>query len=193
MYPSLLQRLRARVGSASTKRDPRPEGGVTGGAANSSSFFAAGTGKVMLSYSWGSKDPESGVFPNQQQVLAIRDGLERRGIACWIDTEEMRGNMTEVMTTVIANCNAVVVCMSPTYCRSGSNSLKEFNYAVLQKRRLLGAKTVPGTDMISGAYGFHMGSTMYYDLSHQPHTPEFEQQLTLLARDLKMVPMHSPA
>lgn len=51
----------------------------------------------MLSYSWGAN--VGGAWPNREDVLALKDVLQRRGYKCWIDLDWMMGNMDKVFLT----------------------------------------------------------------------------------------------
>jgi len=94
---------------------------------------------IMLSYSWGAN--VGGAWPNREDVLALKDVLQRRGYKCWIDLDWMMGNMDKVMAGVIENSAVVLACIHPEYNRVGGNAHKEWVYTC--KKKVLGTDFLP--------------------------------------------------
>lgn len=63
---------------------------------------------VMISYNWGSK----------KTVLKIREQLEKNGISCWIDVDDMSGSMNDAMSAAVENCTIFLMCYSRAYLES---------------------------------------------------------------------------
>ncbi|KAJ3122468.1 hypothetical protein HK098_002806 [Nowakowskiella sp. JEL0407] len=119
---------------------------------------------IMLSYSWG-KVNEQGEYHTQELVKRIKIGLEQRGFRVWMDTTDMRRDMTNKMTTVITNCLAVIACVTNDYHINNTNANDEFRFAYNNKKLIFGAKMTPETNMKIGAYGLRMGDSLYYDFA----------------------------
>ncbi|KAJ3130343.1 Kinesin-like protein kif15 [Nowakowskiella sp. JEL0407] len=122
---------------------------------------------VMLSYSWGEKDPITKKYPDQEKVKSLKVSLEKRNFDVWMDVFYMNGNMISKMKNVIEECAVMIACVSSSYHKENSNAYDEFLYACARKRdRVVGVKLTPDADMLGGAYGFKKGyHHLFYDIS----------------------------
>ncbi|KAJ3117189.1 hypothetical protein HK098_006316 [Nowakowskiella sp. JEL0407] len=144
-----------------------------------------GFGAIMISYSWGPKDNNTKLYPNQERAKRLADALEKRGRKVWIDTRFMRGNMFSKMGKVITNCMAVIACVSKDYHKEDSNADKEFNYACGLKKKIYGVKLAKDTNMMEGSYGFNKGhKDKFYNLADCESNTEYEAVVEELVRDL---------
>ncbi|KAJ3127461.1 Leucine-rich repeat serine/threonine-protein kinase 2 [Nowakowskiella sp. JEL0407] len=148
-----------------------------------------GRGTVMLSYSWGQQD-SNGAYPTQEIVIKICASLQARGFKVWMDIQQghMFGNMVEKMTTVISNCDAVIACVTNDYHTTRSTAYKEFMYACAMHKLIMGVKLTVDTNMLDGAYGFHMGYThKFYDVGGcWPMEDSWNKKIDELAFDLRV-------
>lgn len=78
---------------------------------------------IMLSYQWD----------NQEMVKQVFEQLEGLGFDCWMDIEDMSGNINERMAEAVEGSLVVVPFMTQKY-QESRNCKKELNYAdALQK------------------------------------------------------------
>ncbi|KAJ3128843.1 hypothetical protein HK098_003392 [Nowakowskiella sp. JEL0407] len=144
-----------------------------------------GFGTIMLSYSWGKKDLMTGLYLNQEAVKKIASALETRGFKVWLDVCYMKGNMVTKMMNVIANCDAVISCVTNEYHIETSNSYREFMCAWYRKKKIFGIKLAKDADMAGGAYGFYKGyGDKFYSLADCDSEKAYELILDELARDI---------
>ena len=69
----------------------------------------------MLSYRWGDMDPLTGRYPVQEKVKMLKLALEKRGHRVWMDVEQMRGAMDDVMYATVEQCAVFVACVTDAY------------------------------------------------------------------------------
>ena len=76
---------------------------------------------------------------NHKRVYELAKKLQMCGWSVWIDEDDMIGNIDAAMATGIENADAIIVCLTSTYCikinetaknpRLRDNCLKEWTYA----------------------------------------------------------------
>lgn len=82
---------------------------------------------LFFSYSYADKD----------KALVLLNRLKDR-FSVWNDIDNMKiGNVDMLMTKGIEESEVFICCASKNYCKPNSNSLKEFNCAILKKMRVV--------------------------------------------------------
>ncbi|KAJ3021271.1 UNVERIFIED_CONTAM: hypothetical protein HDU68_009716, partial [Siphonaria sp. JEL0065] len=130
---------------------------------------------VMLSYQWSSSQPK---------VLAVKKGLEGKGLKVWMDVEEMRGNINQRMAEAIDKSLVIVPFLNGDYQRS-YNCSKELNYADLRKKKLVPCLNLGPNDKPIGWAFAITAQLLYGDVSKlSPDTPEFDAQVDILYHEI---------
>lgn len=114
----------------------------------------------MLSYCWA----------NQARVLEVRAALKRRGVECWIDTEQMAAanNMLDGMATAVEQAHTVLVFVSRGYSESGPCRM-ELQYAKQLKRRIVPVIVEPGYKA-SGWLALAISGLLYFEITRSPRS-----------------------
>ena len=98
-------------------------------------------GQIMLSYCWGDQDPATGKFPNQEKVRRIKDALEARGYATWMDVDKMQGSTLNAMANAVEASAAVCIVMTKQYKESDACRMEaDYSYQLRKKTILLKAE-----------------------------------------------------
>eukprot|EP00045_Choanoeca_perplexa_P006967 m.61107 g.61107 ORF g.61107 m.61107 type:complete len:663 (+) comp13868_c1_seq19:1-1989(+) len=141
---------------------------------------------IMISYSWG-KQVADGTYPQQEIAKAVKAKLLSQGYKVWLDIDHMQGDMDRAMGVVISVCQAVVVCVSPSYHTQGGNAEAELKAAHKIRKPVFPIKTTADTDMhdIKTSFGFRFNGVKYYDAS-----VDFDKSMTELLRDMKAKNIH---
>ena len=61
----------------------------------------------FLTHNWGNRQ-ENGSYDNHERVRRIYEGLQRKGVTCWFDSERMTGTIQEQMSKGIDDSDCVV-------------------------------------------------------------------------------------
>jgi tRNA A37 threonylcarbamoyladenosine biosynthesis protein TsaE len=92
---------------------------------------------IMLSYCWGKAD-SNGVYPTQQLVLRIREGLQQRGYKVWLDVDDLCGSTLNAMANAVEKADIVCIVMTKAYKESAPCRMEaDYSY------QLNGANGVP--------------------------------------------------
>mmetsp|Transcript_4906 Transcript_4906/g.6848 ORF Transcript_4906/g.6848 Transcript_4906/m.6848 type:complete len:293 (+) Transcript_4906:112-990(+) len=148
---------------------------------------------VFLSHNWG-KDSEG--RDNHARVVSMAKYLEDQGIKCWIDEQEMSGDINRAMDNGINFSRTFIVCVTEDYMRKidgqgpnemQDNCLKEFKYAVTSKTpaRMLAVvmeKNCCATSDWFGPLEATLGSSLYCGFTSDD---DFEQSMDRIVVELK--------
>ena len=136
-------------------------GGGSGGSSSATSGSATSAARprhCMLSYCWA----------NQARVLEVRAELKRRGVACWIDTEQMAAanNMLDGMASAVEAAHTVLVFVSRGYSESGPCRM-ELQYAKQLKVRIVPVIVEAGYRPM-GWLALAISGLLYFDIVRSP-------------------------
>ena len=122
---------------------------------------------------------------NKEEVVKLLDHLTQAGLTVWQDTKEMKqGSIDEHMMNGIRNSRVFVACISTKY-KDSENCMKEFNYAIANKKDIVFVlfEKIKGEkermDQL-GVIGFHMARKHFYK-------PENVGQVKKAIQDLLIV------
>ena len=142
---------------------------------------------------------------NHKRVIAIADGLHKRGIKCWLDKNQMilMEDIVSQMTKGIDNSSVVIACITREYIKKVSgrgfngpndNCKIEFDYAVRRKTSRFIIPVIMEPECLNtkewiGAVGAYLGGLMYINLSMSEKSKGFEKGLDLLAAKIIIAQM----
>jgi len=61
----------------------------------------------FLSHNWGNRQAD-GSYDNHERVRRIFNGLQRRNVSCWFDSERMTGSINKQMSKGIEDSDCVI-------------------------------------------------------------------------------------
>lgn len=112
---------------------------------------------------------------NHKRVHSIVKQIQKYGYSTWFDEEDMNGNIDAAMADGIEHADAVIVCITETYCnkinnasrdsRKRDNCLKEWTYAharnklmipIIMEHQMLDTSKWP-----PGVVSMYLASTLY--------------------------------
>eukprot|EP00051_Salpingoeca_urceolata_P008485 m.106403 g.106403 ORF g.106403 m.106403 type:complete len:599 (-) comp15774_c0_seq1:50-1846(-) len=128
------------------------------------------TKHVFLSYNHGS----------QGIVLRIKDALAARGFRCWVDVENMSGDMMRGMAEAVENASVMIVGLSQGYYES-SACHSEAGYA-FQRRVPFVPIRLQKDFKATGWLGLLVGMHLFIDFSDESR---FEQHVMALCREIE--------
>jgi len=112
---------------------------------------------------------------NHKRVYNIVKQIQKSGYTTWFDEEDMAGNIDAAMADGIENADAVVICITETYCnkvnnasrdlRVRDNCLKEWTYANARNKLMIPIIMEP--KMLNtykwppGVVSMYLASTLY--------------------------------
>ena len=117
---------------------------------------------------------------NHERVRTIVKKIQKYGLTTWFDEEDMNGNIDAAMADGIENSDAVIVCITETYCnkinnasrdsRIRDNCLKEWTYAQARNKLLIPLIMEPNMLNTSqwppGVVSMYLASTLYISAIH---------------------------
>lgn len=147
---------------------------------------------AFLSHNWGSR-MANGKYDNHEKVWKIFSGLERNGISCWFDSEQMSGNITRKMAEGIDNSDSVIVFITNDYInkvngdRADDNCQLEFNYAAQSKtkKKMVAVVLDPAcrdTGSWTGQFGIILRGELYVDFCNDDN---FDENLQNLQKEIE--------
>ena len=112
---------------------------------------------------------------NHKRVYNLAKKLEKCGWTIWIDEDDMNGNIDAAMADGIDNAEAIIVCLTESYCikvnetakdpRKRDNCLKEWTYANVRNKLMIPVIMEPCLSSITnwppGVVSLYFGSTLY--------------------------------
>jgi len=157
---------------------------------------------AFISHAWAK---DSMGRDNHKRVIAIADGLHKRGIKCWLDKNQMilMEDIVSQMTKGIDNSSVVIACITREYIKKVSgqgfngpndNCKIEFDYAVSRKTSRFIIPVIMEPECLNtkewiGAVGAYLGGLMYINLSMSEKSKGFEKGLDLLAAKIIIAQM----
>ena len=110
-----------------------------------------------------------------KRVYDLAKKLEKCGWTIWIDEDDMNGNIDAAMADGIDNADAIIVCLTESYCikvnetakdpRRRDNCLKEWTYANVRNKLMIPVIMEPCLSSITnwppGVVSLYFGSTLY--------------------------------
>ncbi|CAK8685735.1 unnamed protein product [Clavelina lepadiformis] len=121
---------------------------------------------IMISYNWSD---------SKQLAHKINDRLSDAGYQVWIDKEQMKGDMYEMMGRAVNNAHVVLMFTSSNYERS-ANCQSEANYAKDLKKKIIPIRVEKGYEP-NPKIGMMTAGLLYYDFSKGSFDDNFNQIL----------------
>ena len=132
---------------------------------------------------------------NHERVLLVKKLLHACGLRCWLDEEQMQGDVNDKMTEGIDNAETVIVFVTGRYITKAAgkgpngandNCKLEFDYASLRKgvERMVAVVMEPDvrdTKTWRGVVGAKLGTSLYVDMSGD----SLESAVQTLAREIR--------
>ena len=130
-----------------------------------------------------------------ERVKHIVKALEGKGLKGWLDEEELKEDVDGGMSLGIDASDVVLVFVTKGYCekvsglRQMDNCKREFRYACLMKDGITGViPVVLDKELCShaqwGDVAFSLGGVMHVELTAAFGSPEFSDQLNVLAKTI---------
>ena len=127
---------------------------------------------VFLTHDWGRELGRD----NHARVSKINEGLKKRGLETWFDSDRMRGDIQKQMARGIDNAQCVVVFVTKRYVdkvqgdEDRDNCQIEFMYAANRKggNRMVAVvmeERMRDTSLWSGPVGMKLGNHLYVDMA----------------------------
>ena len=129
---------------------------------------------LFFSHDWGLNNT------NHIKVSNIVKNLKNKGYTCWLDEENMMGNIDAAMADGIDNSEAIIICITNNYCNKINNTsrdmnkrdncLKEWTYANARNKLLI--PIIMEKDMLNinnwpmGIVSMYLGSLFYIDFTN---------------------------
>eukprot|EP00966_Prymnesium_polylepis_P287024 6629830-Prymnesium_polylepis.1 len=150
---------------------------------------------AFLSHNWGNDELGRS---NHARVCRIKQLLEMEGLKCWLDEEQMSGDINSKMTEGIDDSSVTVVFITGQYLQKVAgdgvggldNSCKmEFDYALLRKcvKRMVAVvmePTLRSTRSWTGVVAAKLGTSLYCDCSDDEATPAFAKTVEQLTAEI---------
>ena len=132
--------------------------------------------QLFFSHTW---KPDNLNRNTHCRVYEMVKKLRDNGWTTWFDEEDMGGNIDAAMAEGIENADAILICLTETYCkkvnetaknpRNRDNCLKEWTYANMRNKLLIPVIMEPCLlDMSNwppGIVSLYLGSTLYINAS----------------------------
>ena len=132
--------------------------------------------QLFFSHTW---KPDNLGRNTHERVYEIVKKIRDNGWTTWFDEEDMGGNIDAAMAEGIDNADAIMVCLTETYCkkindtaknpRNRDNCLKEWTYANARNKLLIPIIMEPcllnQSEWPPGIVSLYLGSTLYIDAS----------------------------
>jgi hypothetical protein len=145
---------------------------------------------VFLSHDWGVDELGR---DNHERVKKIKLMLEKRDIICWLDEDQMTGDIQDKMAKGIDNSNCIIAFCTRRYMEKvgGDNEVDncklEFGYSVRRKGvdKMIPVVLDPSmrnTREWTGKLGFNLGGLLYVDCSSDE---KLEESVDSLCREIK--------
>ena len=129
---------------------------------------------LFFSHDWGLNNT------NHIKVSNIVRDLKNKNYTCWLDEENLMGNIDAAMADGIDNSQAIVICITNNYCNKINNTsrnmnkrdncLKEWTYANARNKLLI--PIIMEKDMLNinnwppGIVSMYLGSLFYIDFTN---------------------------
>jgi len=129
---------------------------------------------LFFSHDWGLNNT------NHIKVSKIVKDLKNKNYTCWLDEENMMGNIDAAMADGIDNSEAIIICITKNYCNKINNTsrnmnkrdncLKEWTYANARNKLLI--PIIMEKDMLNinnwppGIVSMYLGSVFYIDFTN---------------------------
>ena len=134
--------------------------------------------QLFFSHTWR---PDNLGRNTHTRVYDVVKQLRDNGWTTWFDEEDMGGNIDAAMADGIDNAEAILVCLTETYCkkvnetaknpRNRDNCLKEWTYANARNKLLIPVIMEPcllnPSDWPPGIVSLYLGSTLYIDATKE--------------------------
>jgi len=128
--------------------------------------------QLFFSHTWR---PDNLGRNTHKRVHTIVKKLRNNGWTTWFDEEDMGGNIDAAMAEGIENADAILICLTETYCkkvnetaknpRNRDNCLKEWTYANMRNKLLIPIIMEPcllnTNNWPPGIVSLYLGSTLY--------------------------------
>ena len=115
-----------------------------------------------------------------KRVYELAKKLENCGWSIWIDEDNIIGNIDAAMASGIDNAEAIIVCLTESYClkvnetakdpRRRDNCLKEWTYANARNKLMIPVVMEPCLSSINdwppGVVSLYFGSTLYVNATN---------------------------
>jgi hypothetical protein len=142
---------------------------------------------VFLTHNWGTGNA------THDRVARINLALKKKKLTTWFDSDRMRGNIVEQMTSGIEKSGLVIVFITKEYIEkvNGSNSTDnckiEFEYAVRRKKREKIISVLLDSDCWDtkdwrGIFGAALGGQLYVNMSDDAKFDDSMQELCNMIR-----------
>jgi hypothetical protein len=133
--------------------------------------------QLFFSHTWR---PDNIGRNTHDRVFEMVKKLRDNGWTTWFDEEDMGGNIDAAMAEGIENADAILVCLTETYCkkvnetaknpRNRDNCLKEWTYANMRNKLLIPVIMEPcllnTNNWPPGIVSLYLGSTLYINASN---------------------------
>jgi len=133
--------------------------------------------QLFFSHTWR---PDNIGRNTHDRVYELVKKLRDNGWTTWFDEEDMGGNIDAAMAEGIDNADAILVCLTETYCkkvnntaknpRNRDNCLKEWTYANTRNKLLIPVIMEPcllnPSEWPPGIVSLYLGSTLYIDATN---------------------------
>ena len=130
--------------------------------------------QLFFSHTWR---PDNIGRNTHDRVYDLVKKLRDNGWSTWFDEEDMGGNIDAAMAEGIDDADAILVCLTETYCkkvndtaknpRNRDNCLKEWTYANARNKLLIPVIMEPcllnPSEWPPGIVSLYLGSTLYID------------------------------
>lgn len=155
------------------------------------------TKQLFVSHTWLSDEQGR---DTHRRVRILTRVLRRIGWTVWFDETDMKGNIDSSMARGVENADVFLVCLTQKYVEkvseestkhcSDDNCLKEWNYAMIRKKRLLPivfeACMKSTATWPSGVVQMRLGLNLYVDASGEIGTAAIKVDKAL--RDMGLSP-----
>eukprot|EP01079_Euglenida_sp_SAG-EU17-18_P003245 gene3245-3759_t len=120
---------------------------------------------IMISYNWGTHDPVTDTFDNQELIKALARRMQADGFRVWLDVDQMAGSTMDAMAEAVEGSALVLICMSQKY-KDSPNCRSEAVYTS-QLRKPFIPLMMQDNWGPNGWLGFMLGAKLWYRLSHE--------------------------
>tara|TARA_Y100000992_G_scaffold302656_3_gene278042 strand:+ start:6769 stop:7614 length:846 start_codon:yes stop_codon:yes gene_type:complete len=156
--------------------------------------------QIFFSHTWR---PDNLYRDNHKRVKRLVYELRLFNWSCWLDEEEMFGNIDACMSNGIQNADAILIFVTEEYCKKindGANNpyirdncLKEWNYATNKKKLLIPVINEPcllnTTCWPDGIINLYFGSTFYIDYTSDDNVSSVAKNITYLLSKYEIFPI----
>ena len=158
--------------------------------------------QIFFSHTWR---PDNLYRDNHKRVKKLVKELKLLNWTCWLDEEEMFGNIDACMSNGIQNADAILIFITEEYCKKindGANNpyirdncLKEWNYSTNKQKLLIPVINEPCLLNTScwpdGIINLYFGSTFYIDYTEDNNITNVAKNITYLLSKYNIYPLKS--